>query len=47
MLAEAALVVGMDVGGATSLKEVTQWLAGDHVLDTVHEATTTKPPPTE
>ena len=41
-VAEAALVEGMDVGGASSLKEVTQWLAGDHVLDTVHAATTTQ-----
>lgn len=44
-VAEAALVEGMDVGGATSLKEVTQWLAGDHVLDTVHDATASKAPP--
>ncbi|TYQ14204.1 UNVERIFIED_ORG: magnesium chelatase family protein [Gordonia westfalica J30] len=44
-VAEAALVEGMDVGGATSLKEVVAWLAGDLVLDNFHRTPTTKPPP--
>ncbi|MCR5976158.1 YifB family Mg chelatase-like AAA ATPase [Gordonia jinghuaiqii] len=45
VVAEAALVEGMDVGGATNLKEVTRWLMGDHVLDTVHDVPAKPPPP--
>ena len=44
-IAEAALVEGMDVGGASDLGEVTRWLEGDHVLDTVHAAPVTQAPP--
>ncbi|MFW0784658.1 YifB family Mg chelatase-like AAA ATPase [Gordonia sp. CPCC 206044] len=32
---EAALVTDLEVGGAHGLPEVTRWLDGDHVLDTV------------
>ncbi|MBM7279872.1 YifB family Mg chelatase-like AAA ATPase [Gordonia rubripertincta] len=44
-VAEAALVEGVDVGGASSLKEVAAWLAGDLVLDNFQRTAPTKPPP--
>ncbi|MFT3714907.1 MAG: YifB family Mg chelatase-like AAA ATPase [Gordonia sp. (in: high G+C Gram-positive bacteria)] len=35
-VAEASLVDGLEVGGASSLSQVVAWMAGDVVLDTVH-----------
>lgn len=43
-VAEAALVEGMDVGGARNLAEVVQWAEGRLTLDTVHDATPVDPP---
>ncbi|MGU3294277.1 YifB family Mg chelatase-like AAA ATPase [Williamsia sp. M5A3_1d] len=37
-VAEAALVPGVEVGGASTLREVIAWLAGERTLDTVCEA---------
>ncbi len=43
-VAEAVLVGDLDVGGAHTLGEVTSWLAGDHVLDTVTGSQTVQLP---
>lgn len=43
-VAEAALVADLDVGGAHSLSEVSRWLAGDQVLDTVNGNEVPPPP---
>ncbi|MBT0568371.1 YifB family Mg chelatase-like AAA ATPase [Williamsia sp. CHRR-6] len=43
-VAEAALVSGLDVGGATHLTEVMAWLAGDRALDTVDPSASPPPP---
>ncbi|MGC5245482.1 YifB family Mg chelatase-like AAA ATPase [Gordonia sp. DT219] len=42
-VAEAALVTGMEVGGARNLAEVVRWLAGATVLDTVDDSATGPP----
>ncbi|WP_020107294.1 YifB family Mg chelatase-like AAA ATPase [Nocardia sp. 348MFTsu5.1] len=44
-VAEAALVSGIDVGGASHLREVLGWLRGVTVLDTVCEAVERAPVP--
>ncbi|MEP9391589.1 YifB family Mg chelatase-like AAA ATPase [Gordonia sp. VNQ95] len=43
-IAEATLVSGIEVGGAHNLAEVVRWLAGNHVLDTVDDATPRQSP---
>ncbi|GEE02457.1 hypothetical protein nbrc107696_29030 [Gordonia spumicola] len=43
-VAEAVLVDGIEVGGADSLSDVVAWLAGNLVLDTVHDGGRTPEP---
>lgn len=44
-VAEAALVSGLDIGGARSLSDVLSWLSGDRALDTVDGETAEPAPP--
>ncbi len=44
-VAEAILVTDLDVGGASSLREVVRWADGDHVLDTVDDVDPSPPTP--